>query len=67
MTASSTQVLPNSPEFTVSELSSALKRTVEDAYGHALKPAIHHKSVVYRRPQMPIYAKHNPENMLSEL
>jgi exodeoxyribonuclease VII large subunit len=24
----------NSPEFTVSELSSALKRTVEDAYGH---------------------------------
>src|ERR1700710_424182 len=26
--------LTNSPEFTVSELSSALKRTVEDAYGH---------------------------------
>ena len=26
--------LINSPEFTVSELSSALKRTVEDAYGH---------------------------------
>ncbi|KIZ42215.1 MULTISPECIES: exodeoxyribonuclease VII large subunit [Rhodopseudomonas] len=26
--------LVNSPEFTVSELSSALKRTVEDAYGH---------------------------------
>jgi exodeoxyribonuclease VII large subunit len=26
--------LPNSPEFTVSELSNALKRTVEDAYGH---------------------------------
>ena len=26
--------LANSPEFTVSELSSALKRTVEDAYGH---------------------------------
>lgn len=26
--------LPNSPEFTVSELSSSLKRTVEDAYGH---------------------------------
>src|SRR3978361_1290331 len=25
---------PNAPEFTVSELSSALKRTVEDAYGH---------------------------------
>ena len=28
------EVLINSPEFTVSELSSALKRTVEDAYGH---------------------------------
>src|ERR1700761_6908751 len=27
-------VLLNSPEFTVSELSSALKRTVEDTYGH---------------------------------
>ncbi|EJW09607.1 Exodeoxyribonuclease VII large subunit [Rhodovulum sp. PH10] len=26
--------LPNSPEWTVSELSQALKRTVEDAYGH---------------------------------
>jgi exodeoxyribonuclease VII large subunit len=26
--------LPNLPEWTVSELSSALKRTVEDAYGH---------------------------------
>src|ERR1700748_1477959 len=26
--------LINSPEFTVTELSSALKRTVEDAYGH---------------------------------
>ena len=26
--------LANAPEFTVSELSSALKRTVEDAYGH---------------------------------
>ena len=26
--------LNNAPEFTVSELSSALKRTVEDAYGH---------------------------------
>jgi exodeoxyribonuclease VII large subunit len=26
--------LQNSPEFTVTELSSALKRTVEDAYGH---------------------------------
>jgi exodeoxyribonuclease VII large subunit len=28
------ETLINSPEFTVSELSSALKRTVEDAYGH---------------------------------
>jgi exodeoxyribonuclease VII large subunit len=28
------KALINSPEFTVSELSSALKRTVEDAYGH---------------------------------
>ncbi|HEX7789686.1 MAG TPA: exodeoxyribonuclease VII large subunit [Afipia sp.] len=28
------EVLINSPEFTVSELSSALKRTVEDTYGH---------------------------------
>jgi exodeoxyribonuclease VII large subunit len=27
-------ILLNSPEFTVSELSSALKRTVEDTYGH---------------------------------
>jgi exodeoxyribonuclease VII large subunit len=26
--------LPNAPEFTVSELSSALKRTVEDTFGH---------------------------------
>src|ERR1700751_622971 len=26
--------LANAPEFTVSELSNALKRTVEDAYGH---------------------------------
>ena len=26
--------LNNAPEFTVSELSSALRRTVEDAYGH---------------------------------
>jgi len=34
MPSNSTQLLPNSPEFTVSELSSALKRTVEDAYGH---------------------------------
>jgi exodeoxyribonuclease VII large subunit len=32
MTAS--EALINAPEFTVSELSSALKRTVEDAYGH---------------------------------
>src|SRR6201992_469109 len=29
-----TDALLNAPEFTVSELSSALKRTVEDAYGH---------------------------------
>lgn len=29
-----TEALINAPEFTVSELSSALKRTVEDAYGH---------------------------------
>jgi exodeoxyribonuclease VII large subunit len=29
-----TESLINAPEFTVSELSSALKRTVEDAYGH---------------------------------
>src|SRR3984885_10827534 len=28
------EALINSPEYTVSELSSALKRTVEDAYGH---------------------------------
>src|SRR4051812_29059999 len=28
------EALKNAPEFTVSELSSALKRTVEDAYGH---------------------------------
>jgi len=28
------ETLLNAPEFTVSELSSALKRTVEDAYGH---------------------------------
>ena len=27
-------ILLNAPEFTVSELSSALKRTVEDSYGH---------------------------------
>ena len=29
-----TEALINAPEFTVSELSSALKRTVEDAFGH---------------------------------
>src|SRR5579871_2622724 len=29
-----TETLVNAPEFTVTELSSALKRTVEDAYGH---------------------------------
>ena len=29
-----TSGLANAPEFTVSELSNALKRTVEDAYGH---------------------------------
>ncbi|MFT6668948.1 MAG: exodeoxyribonuclease VII large subunit [Afipia broomeae] len=34
MKATAAEPLPNSPEFTVSELSSALKRTVEDAYGH---------------------------------
>lgn len=34
MSATDADALPNSPEFTVSELSSALKRTVEDAYGH---------------------------------
>src|SRR5712671_663172 len=28
------EALINAPEFTVSELSSALKRTVEEAYGH---------------------------------
>src|SRR5258707_6836035 len=28
------EALINAPEFTVSELSSALRRTVEDAYGH---------------------------------
>jgi exodeoxyribonuclease VII large subunit len=31
---SAPDILLNSPEFTVSELSSALKRTVEDTYGH---------------------------------
>ncbi|HEY4204506.1 MAG TPA: exodeoxyribonuclease VII large subunit [Xanthobacteraceae bacterium] len=34
MAANSTQLLPNAPEYSVSELSSALKRTVEDTYGH---------------------------------
>ena len=34
MKSTAAEPLPNSPEFTVSELSSALKRTVEDAYGH---------------------------------
>jgi exodeoxyribonuclease VII large subunit len=34
MSETASPPLPNSPEFTVSELSSALKRTVEDAYGH---------------------------------
>ena len=34
MPADSAQILPNSPEFTVTELSSALKRTVEDQFGH---------------------------------
>ena len=34
MKSTAAEPLANSPEFTVSELSSALKRTVEDAYGH---------------------------------
>ncbi|HWL31199.1 MAG TPA: exodeoxyribonuclease VII large subunit [Xanthobacteraceae bacterium] len=34
MTASASDIRPNLVEFTVSELSSSLKRTVEDAYGH---------------------------------
>src|SRR5688500_7403805 len=34
MPANPAQLLANSPEYTVSELSSALKRTVEDIYGH---------------------------------
>jgi exodeoxyribonuclease VII large subunit len=29
-----TEALINAPEFTVSELSSALRRTVEESYGH---------------------------------
>ncbi|ABE63909.1 Exodeoxyribonuclease VII large subunit [Nitrobacter hamburgensis X14] len=34
MPANPAQLLANAPEYTVSELSSALKRTVENAYGH---------------------------------
>jgi exodeoxyribonuclease VII large subunit len=34
MPRTSPEILSNSPEFTVSELSSALKRTVEDTYGN---------------------------------
>ncbi|MBN9584574.1 MAG: exodeoxyribonuclease VII large subunit [Afipia sp. 62-7] len=34
MPAAPAEILSNSPEFTVSELSLALKRTVEDTYGH---------------------------------
>ncbi len=34
MSASDANTLPNAHEFTVSELSAALKRTVEDSYGH---------------------------------
>ncbi|HEY0236227.1 MAG TPA: exodeoxyribonuclease VII large subunit [Afipia sp.] len=34
MTANAAEILPNSQEYTVSELSSALKRTVESAYEH---------------------------------
>jgi exodeoxyribonuclease VII large subunit len=34
MTAAAPDFRPNTAEFTVSELSAALKRTVEDAYGH---------------------------------
>src|SRR5690242_20184698 len=34
MPANPAQLLANAPEYTVSELSSALKRTVEDTYGH---------------------------------
>ena len=34
MPQAAADLLSNSPEFTVSELSSALKRTVEDTYGH---------------------------------
>src|SRR3989337_3206757 len=34
MTAVAPELRPNTAEFTVSELSAALRRTVEDAYGH---------------------------------
>jgi exodeoxyribonuclease VII large subunit len=34
MPANPAQLLANAPEYTVSELSTALKRTVEDTYGH---------------------------------
>jgi exodeoxyribonuclease VII large subunit len=34
MSARAAETLPNTQEYTVSELSSALKRTVEDTYGH---------------------------------
>ncbi len=34
MPTDSAQLLPNAPEYTVSELSSDLKRTVENAFGH---------------------------------
>ncbi|MDQ8726810.1 exodeoxyribonuclease VII large subunit [Bradyrhizobium sp. LHD-71] len=34
MTALASEMRPNAAEFTVSELSAALRRTVEDAYGH---------------------------------
>src|SRR5918995_4390332 len=34
MTAATPELRPNTAEFTVSELSAALKRTVEDAYGY---------------------------------
>jgi exodeoxyribonuclease VII large subunit len=34
MATNTAELLPNSPEYTVSELSTALKRTVEDTYGH---------------------------------
>ena len=34
MTAAAPEIRPNTAEFTVSELSAALRRTVEDAYGH---------------------------------